>query len=123
MICANKPITTARAVIVTLLLGSRTLSGQVTVDLDNRYSNVGTIMFWRVDDAGKPVQLVAFASGTLIRDRVMVTAGHVTGPATALGSMPSDVRAVVSFSPTDARNPDTWILVARQVSHPSMPRC
>ena len=123
MSCANRPIARATAGVVVLLLGTMALSAQVTVDLENRYPNVGTIMFWRVDDSGKPLQLLGFASGTLIRDRVMVTAGHVTGPAKALGGMPPTVRSFVSFSPTDAKNPRTWIPVVRQATHPSMPHC
>ena len=99
------------------------ISAQVTVDLENRYSNVGAIMVWRVDDAGKPVELRGFASGTLIRDRVMVTAGHFTAPANALGSLPPSIRIFASFSPTDAKDPKTWIPVVRQATHPSMPHC
>ena len=68
-----------------LLLGSRAVSTQASADDDNSYPSVGAIMVWRVDDAGKPVELRAFASGTLIRSRVMVTAGHLTAPAKALG--------------------------------------
>jgi hypothetical protein len=75
------------------------------------------------NDAGKPLQLLAFVSGTLVRDRVMVTAGHFTAPVKALGTMPPSVRAVASFSPTDARDPATWIPVARMDTHPSMPHC
>ena len=86
-------------------------------------SNVGAIMVWRVDDAGKPVELRAFVSGTLIRDRVMVTAGHFTAPAKALGSLPPSIRMFASFSPTDAKDPRTWIPVVRQATHPSMPHC
>ena len=86
-------------------------------------SNVGVIMVWRVDDAGKPVELRGFASGTLIRDRVMVTAGHFTAPATALGSLPPSIRIFASFSPTDAKDPKTWIPVVRHATHPSMPHC
>ena len=80
-------------------------------------------MVWRVDTAGNPVQLRGFASGTLIRDRVMVTAGHFTAPAKALGSLPPDIRIFASFSPTDARDPKTWIPVVRLATHPSMPHC
>ena len=114
---------TAIAGIIALGPGSMTISAQVTVDLENRYSNVGAIMVWRVDDAGKPVELRGFASGTLIRDRVMVTAGHFTAPATALGSLPPSIRIFASFSPTDAKDPKTWIPVVRQATHPSMPHC
>jgi hypothetical protein len=106
-----------------LVPGSTISSAQVSLDLENRYSNVGAIMVWQVDDAGKPVQLLAFVSGTLIRDRVMVTAGHFTAPAKALGSIPPDRRVFASFSPNDAKDPTTWIPVVRFVTHPSMPHC
>jgi hypothetical protein len=114
---------TGLACIIALGVGSMTTSAQVTVDLENRYSNVGVIMVWRVDDAGKPVELRGFASGTLIRDRVMVTAGHFTAPATSLGSLPPSIRIFASFSPTDAKDPKTWIPVVAQATHPSMPHC
>jgi hypothetical protein len=106
-----------------LLLGSIAVSAQVSIDSENRYSNVGAIMVWRVDDAGRPLQLRAFVSGTLIRDRVMVTAGHFTAPVKALGAMPPSVRAFASFSPTDVKDPKTWIPVVRMATHPSMPPC
>ena len=80
-------------------------------------------MIWRVDDAGKPLQLLAFVSGTLIHERVMVTAGHFTAPVKALGTMPPSVRAVASFSPIDAKDPASWIPVAHMDTHPSMPHC
>ena len=116
-------IATALAGIVALGLGSLATSAEVTIDLDNRYSNVGVIMVWRVDDAGKPVEMRGFASGTLIRDRVMVTAGHFTAPATSLGSLPPSIRMFASFSPNDAKDPKTWIPVLREATHPSMPHC
>jgi hypothetical protein len=106
-----------------VLLGSVSSAAQATVDAGNSYPSVGAIMVWRVDDSGKPVQLLAFASGTLIRSRVMVTAGHFTAPVKALGGMPPMTREFASFSPTDARDPGTWIPVVAQVTHPSMPPC
>ena len=118
-----RSMATALAGIIALAPGPMTISAQVTVDLANRYSNVGVIMVWRIDDTGKPVELRGFASGTLIRDRVMVTAGHFTAPATALGSLPPTIRIFASFSPTDTRNPKTWIPVVRYATHPSMPHC
>ena len=105
------------------LFGSVAASAQTIVDSENRYSNVGTIMVWRVEESGKPVQLMAFGSGTLIRPRVMVTAGHVTAPAKAMGKLPPTIRMFASFSATDARNPATWIPVTAQATHPSMPHC
>ena len=120
---ASKAISSAVAGAIALGPGAMTAAAQVTVDLDNRYPSVGAIMVWRVDDAGKPVELRAFVSGTLIRDRVMVTAGHFTAPVKALGSLPPSIRIFASFSPTDAKNPGTWIPVARLATHPSMPHC
>ena len=105
------------------LLGSTSAAAEATVDHENRYSNVGAIMVWGVDSSGKPVQLRGFVSGTLIRDRVMVTAGHFTGPAKALGTLPPSLRFFASFSPTDAKDPKTWIPVVGQATHPSMPPC
>ena len=113
----------AACVVIALADPSSTSSAQATVDLGNRYPNVGALMVWRVDDAGRPVELRGFASGTLIRDRVMVTAGHFTAPATSLGALPPSTRMVASFSPTNARDPATWITVVRFATHPSMPRC
>jgi len=118
-----RAITTALAAVTMLGPGLSILPAQVVVDSANRYANVGVIMVWRVDSAGNPVELRGFASGTLIGDRVIVTAGHFTAPATTLGALPPWIRIVASFSPSDARNPQTWIPVVSQATHPSMPRC
>ena len=109
--------------IIALLLGSTSLSAQATIDHQNKYPNVGAIMIWRVDNSERPVELVAFVSGTLIRDRVMVTAGHFTAPFKALGGVPPNLRVFASFSPSNAKDGDTWIPVVRLVTHPSMPAC
>jgi hypothetical protein len=108
---------------VSLLSEPTTVSPQATIDAENRYSSVGALMVWRVDDAGNPVELRGFASGTLIRDRVMVTAGHFTAPATALGTLPPSIQIFASFSSTNAKNAETWIRVVGQATHPSMPYC
>ena len=101
----------------------RPATAQATVDVANEFPSVGVLMVWRVDEAGTPVELRGFASGTLIAERAMVTAGHFTGPATALGTLPPDIRIVASFSPFDAKDRRTWVPVVRQVTHPSMPHC
>ena len=106
-----------------LLAGSTTVEAQATLDEANRYSSVGVIMVWRVDSGGRPVELRGFASGTLIRARVMVTAGHFTAPAKALGALPPSIRVFASFSPTNPKDPTTWIPVVRLATHPSMPHC
>jgi hypothetical protein len=113
----------ATGVAFALAHASSTSRAQAAVDLDNRYPNVGVLMVWRVDDAGRPVELRGFASGTLIRDRVMVTAGHFTAPATSLRALPASIRIVASFSPANPKDPATWIPVARLATHPSMPHC
>jgi hypothetical protein len=119
----NRWIATAMAGAIALGPETTTIAAQATVDVENRYPNVGVLMVWRVDDAGKPVELRGFASGTLIRDRVMLTAGHFTAPATALGSLPPSIRIFASFSPTGAKDPATWIPAVRFATHPSMPHC
>ena len=121
----NSAIRSAATVMVgaSLLLGPVAASAQATVDVENTYSNVGAIMVWRVDDSGKPVELRGFASGTLIRPHVMITAGHFTAPVKALGEIPTTIRIFASFSPTDARDPGTWIPVIALATHPSMPHC
>ena len=108
---------------VAVWLGSVASSAQAAVDAENRYPNVGAIMVWRVDDSGRPVELRGFASGTLIRPRVMITAGHFTAPVKALGEIPTAIRIFASFSPMDARDPRTWIPVVALATHPSMPHC
>ena len=123
MSSAIRSVATGMASALAVLLGSAAASAQATVDTDNSYSNVGAIMVWRVDDSGKPVELRGFCSGTLIRPRVMITAGHCTAPAKALGELPPAIRMFASFSPTDARDPRTWIPVIAQATHPSMPHC
>jgi hypothetical protein len=123
MTYTSRSTATAIAGTIALGLGSMAVSAQATIDVANRYANVGVIMVWRIDDAGKPVELRGFASGTLIRDRVMVTAGHFTAPATSFGSLPPSIQIFASFSPTDAKDPKTWIPVVRQATHPSMPHC
>ena len=123
MISTSTSIATALAGVILLGSGSITTSAQVALDLENKYPNVGAIMVWRVDDAGQAVELRGFVSGTLIRERVMVTAGHFTAPATALGSLPPSIRMFASFSPADAKDRTTWIPVVRHVTHPSMPHC
>jgi hypothetical protein len=120
------PLGSAAAVItvaVALLLGSAAAPAQTSVDVDNRYPSVGALMVWRVDDSGRPVQLRAIASGTLIRADVMVTAGHFTAPTKALVQLPPTIRLFASFSATNARDPVTWIPVIAQATHPSMPHC
>jgi hypothetical protein len=120
------PATGSTAVIIgamAALIALTATSAQTIVDAENRYPSVGAIMVWRVDDAGEPVELRGFASGTLIRPQVMITAGHFTAPIKALGGIPPTLRIYASFSATNARDPGTWIPVIAAATHPSMPHC
>ena len=85
---AIRSIPTGLAGVTALLFGSMAASAQLTIDSANSYPTVGAIMIWRVDDSGNPVELRGFASGTLIHERVLITAGHFTAPAKALGVLP-----------------------------------
>src|SRR5262245_38193679 len=116
-----KSVTSLLGSVLALSVPAGSALPQAHADLQNRYSNVGAIMVWRVDDTGKPVELRGFVSGTLIRDRVMVTAGHFTAPAKALGVLPPDIRIFASFSPDGAKNQSTWIPVVALATHPTMP--
>jgi hypothetical protein len=123
MNCAIRSVAATMTATIAVLLGSVRSSAQATVDADNRYPNVGAIMVWRVDDSKKPVELRGFASGTLIRPNVMITAGHFTAPVKALGEIPPTIRIFASFSATDARDRSTWIPAIGLATHPSMPHC
>jgi hypothetical protein len=63
MNCAVRSIAAVMTCALAVLLGSVSSAAQATVDAGNSYPSVGAIMVWRVDDSGKPVQLLAFASG------------------------------------------------------------
>ena len=86
----RQPLTRTLALLVTLatlLFASPGLRAQVSVDVHNEFANVGAIMVWLVDDDGQPLALLTLASGTLIDDKVLVTAGHFTAPVRDLGGL------------------------------------
>jgi hypothetical protein len=122
----RQPLTRKLGLLVTLatlLFASPGLRGQVSVDVHNEFANVGAIMVWLVDDDGQPLALLTLASGTLIHEKVLVTAGHFTAPVRDLGGLPPGIRVYASFSPTNALDPSTWIPVTAQFTHPSIPFC
>ncbi len=94
----GRSIAAAIAGVIALGSASMTISAQANLDLENKYSNVGAIMVWSVDDAGHAVELRGFASGTLIRDRVMVTAGHFTAPAKAAASTADATTTTIAWT-------------------------
>jgi hypothetical protein len=122
----KRPLTcalTMLAVVATLLIEPSRLQAEVSVDVDNEFPNVGVVMVWLLDDGGQPLELLTMASGTLVHERVIVTAGHFTAPVRDLGGLPPGIGVFASFSPTDARDPSTWIPVIDQITHPSIPFC
>jgi len=92
-----------------------------TIDRTNEYANVGALITMAESiDAGVPEGNLAWCTGTLIRDRVMLTAGHCV--CAGLPTPPPFVRIFASFA-SDARNPATWLTVASIAGHPSLPPC
>ena len=116
-------VLTMLATAATLLIEPPRLQAQATVDVDNEFPNVGVIMVWLLDNDGQPLELLTMASGTLVHERVIVTAGHFTAPVRDLGGLPPGIGVFASFSPTDAGDPSTWIPVIDQITHPSIPSC
>ena len=100
--------------------GHRIVQG--IVDAPNLFPQTGALLIVGLpNDVGFPVGVVAFCSGTLIHERVFLTAGHCTGPA-SFAPLPPFIKAFVSFSP-NALNQSTWRAVAEQITHPSIPPC
>jgi Trypsin len=115
-----------KAVCFALFLTAGLLPAQTfrdyTADLENRNPAVGSllIMITGPNPFGFPVGIAAFCSGALIADRVFLTAGHCVGP--SLPELPPFASAYVSFSPR-VLDQSTWIPVATQAAHPSLPPC
>ena len=91
------------------------------VDFFNLFPHVGALVVWgEPNDAGVPEGLLTRCTGTLIDERVLLTAGHCV--AWAAGGLPPSVMFSVTFSP-DARDRSTWRDVAGYIAHPSLPPC
>jgi hypothetical protein len=89
------------------------------VDKFNLFPNVGALLVVVVpNDFGIPEGILAFCSGTLIQERVFLTAGHCTGPS-SFAPLPPFIQAFVSLSP-NALDRSTWRPIVEQVTHPSM---
>jgi hypothetical protein len=105
----------------------------LSVDEENRFSNVGAFIVALVDDDGNVVARRPHCSGVLIHERVFLTAGHCTGPGEF--PTPSFFALFVSLA-VNALDQTTWIRVAKEhtdpgsgmikwrvVTHPSIPPC
>jgi hypothetical protein len=92
------------------------------VDKFNLFPNVGAMLVVVVpNDFGIPEGILAFCSGTLIQERVFLTAGHCTGPS-SFAPLPPFIQVFVSLSP-NALDRSTWRPVVAHVTHPSIPPC
>ena len=92
------------------------------VDFLNFYPNVGALIYLaEANDVGIPPGIVTQCTGTLIDERVFLTAGHCVATAATIG-LPPFVKAFVSFSP-NALDRSTWRAVADFAVHPSLPPC
>jgi hypothetical protein len=97
-------------------------SPPAVIDRFNLFPHVGALLIAVVpNDLGIPEGLVAFCSGTLIHERVFLTAGHCTGPG-SFAPLPPFIQVFVSFSP-NALDQSTWRPVVDQITHPSIPPC
>jgi len=92
------------------------------VDVFNLFPNVGAFLVWgEPNDAGIPEGLVTRCTGTLIGERVMLTAGHCVKWLDDFALPPSS-KLFVTFNP-NARERSSWRGVAGHVAHPSLPPC
>ena len=92
------------------------------VDFFNLFPNVGAFGVWgEPNDAGIPEGLVTRCTGTLIGERVMLTAGHCVKWLDDF-TLPPSSKLFVTFGP-NARDRSSWLRVAGHVAHPSLPPC
>src|SRR6185295_8684084 len=92
------------------------------IDALNLFPSVGALLVVIVPNGlGIPEGVAAFASGTLIHERVFLTAGHFTGPG-SFAPLPPFIKVFVSLSP-NALDRSTWRPVVEQITHPSIPPC
>lgn len=91
------------------------------VDFFNLFPHVGAILVWgEPNDAGIPEGLLTRCTGTLIHERVLLTAGHCV--AWAAGGVPPFIKFSVTFGP-NALDRSTWRDVSGYIAHPSLPPC
>ena len=68
------------------------------IDFFNLFPNIGALVVWgEPNDAGVPKGLLTRCTGTLIDERVLLTAGHCI--AWAAGGLPPFIKFSVTFSP------------------------
>src|SRR5690242_11656428 len=88
------------------------------VDVQNLFPNVGAAIVWvEPNNAGVPPGVLGACSGTLIDERVFLTAGHCTRPSE--GGIPPFIHVFVTFNLHVFDDRSTWIPVVAQAWHPS----
>ena len=89
-------------------------------DTANRFPETGAFIVWAgPNSAGFREGLLAICSGTLVHERVFLTAGHCVGRGVR-GVRPF-IRVAVSFNHANAFDRSSWVSVTRHVIHPSLP--
>ena len=92
------------------------------VDFFNLFPNVGAFVVWgEPNDFGAPEGLLTRCTGTLIDERVFLTAGHCVAWIKEV-TLPPSIKFFVTFNP-NARERSSWRPVAGHVAHPSLPPC
>ena len=122
-VVAQHPLARATVLLLGLLAASTPAPIALVAsaqDSSNRFPEVGAFIVWAHPNSdGLPEGLLAVCTGTLIHERVFLTAGHCTGR--GVRGVPSAVQVSVSFSPSNAFDRSSWIPVAKHIVHPSLP--
>jgi Trypsin len=115
-------VMTALLLVAVVIFSAPVLDALVSSSKDssNRFPETGAFIVWAgPNSAGVPEGLLGICTGALIHERVFLTAGHCTGRGVR-GVRPF-VQVAVSFNPANAFERSSWVPVARQFIHPSLP--
>lgn len=113
-------------VLLVLALGAGAVSlyaeDQRHIDVQNLFPNVGAAIVWAgPNNAGVPPGVLGACSGTLIQERVFLTAGHCTR--VSQDGIPPFIQIFVTFNLHVFDDRSTWIPVVEQAWHPSTLPC
>jgi len=113
-------------IIYTLALGVSFTSARAQlsspIDVENLFPNVGAAIVWAdPNNAGVPPGVLGACSGTLIHERIFLTAGHCTR--VSEDGIPPLIHIFVTFNLHVFDDRSTWIPVIAQAWHPSTLPC